>query len=282
MNRSLPRKHPVRISYCLIQVLLAAIILMVMLAFRNDIMKKLDEISDRLENSSQMSALHQKGSELSAEEKVRAFAQENQIPFETYPQELIALLERNPETEAFVLNYPWHEDKMVDLSAYDRSSGVPLFLQWDTQWGYTPYGSGMLAITGCGPTCLAMVGYYLTGEDRFSPDKVAAFSLEHGFYSHGNGSSWTLISEGGSQLGLEVRELPLDYDLIEQNLSEGRPIICVVGPGDFTQEGHFLVLTGADNGMLTLNDPNSVENSKKIWSYEQIESQIRNLWAVSA
>ncbi len=215
-----------------------------------------------------------------AAEKVKAYAERNHIPFEMYPAELIDLLERNPETETFVLEYPWHETQKVGLSEYDRSAGVPLFLQWDLQWGYTPYGSGMLAITGCGPTCLAMAGYYLTGDSRFTPDQMASFALENGYYSYGNGSCWTLISEGAPQLGLDVRELPLDYGQIEESLADGRPIICVVGPGDFTADGHFLVIAGAEDGMLTVNDPNSIANSQKTWDYNQLAPQIENLWSV--
>ena len=34
---------------------------------------------------------------------VKAYADEHDIPFQKYPEELIALLDRNPETETFVL-----------------------------------------------------------------------------------------------------------------------------------------------------------------------------------
>ena len=216
----------------------------------------------------------------SAEAKIRAFAEENQISFDLWPEELIDLLERNPETEDFVLGYPTHTQKKTDLSSYDRAGGVPLFLQWDPQWGYTEYGSGMLAVTGCGPACLAMVGYYLTGEERFTPDRVAEFSLANNYYSYGNGSCWTLIGVGGRQLGLDVTELPLDQFQIEQNLEAGNPIICVMGPGDFTTAGHFIVLAGIRDGKITVNDPNSRINSGRLWTYEEIQDQIDNLWVV--
>ena len=31
---------------------------------------------------------------------------------------------------------------------------------------------------------------------------------------------------------------------------------------------------------FTVNDPNSRTNSKKTWTYEQLEGQIRNIWAI--
>ena len=39
--------------------------------------------------------------------KVKAYAEEKGIFYSEYPQSLIELLERNPETEEFVLNYPF-------------------------------------------------------------------------------------------------------------------------------------------------------------------------------
>lgn len=205
---------------------------------------------------------------------------EPELSQDDYPESLLKLLERNPETEEFVRGYPDHEKKPVDLSGYDRKAGVPLFLQWDPQWGYEPYGGDMIAITGCGPTALGMAGYYLTGDARFSPDSVAVFAEENGYYVSGSGSSWTLISEGGKKLGLDVVEIPLDEYRIIRNLEVHNPVICAVGPGDFTREGHFIVLTGVENGLFRVNDPNSRIKSEKLWSYATLAPQIQNLWVI--
>ncbi len=213
--------------------------------------------------------------------KVKTFAEENGVFFADYPESLIALLERNPETEKFVLEYPLYRAKDYDLSQYRDTAAVPLFLQWDQRWGYEKYGSDMMAITGCGPTCLAMVGYYLTGDGKFDPAAVAKFAEENGYYVEGSGSAWTLISQGGPQLGLDVTELPLDENRMKGALENGCPIILAMGPGDFTSSGHYIVLTGVEDGMFAVNDPNSPERSARLWSYEEISGQIRNIWAVS-
>ncbi len=215
-----------------------------------------------------------------AEKTVKEYADKMGISVSAYPQSLIELLDRNPETKEFVLEYPFREKVTPTLSQYDRTQGIPLFLQWDPQWGYEKYGSDMIAITGCGPTCLAMAGYYLTGKESFTPDQVAAFAERSGYYSRGHGSSWTLISEGGKKLGLDVTEIPLAEKRIMDNLEAGNPIICVVGPGDFTSTGHFIVLSGCRDGKIMVNDPNSRKNSQELWSYEQLAPQIKNLWVL--
>ena len=212
--------------------------------------------------------------------KVKAYAEEMGIFYCKYPKSLIDLLERNPETEDFVLNYPFRKDVVKEAFAPDRSRGVPLLMQWDRQWGYLKYGSDVVGITGCGPLCLSMAGYYVTGSADFAPENMVKFARENGYYSAGNGSSWTLISEGGVKLGLSVTEIPLVKKKIFSNLEAGKPIICAMGKGDFTTSGHYILLVGVEDGLLRVNDPNSYANSEKPWSYEQLESQFRNLWVI--
>lgn len=73
-------------------------------------------------------------------------------------------------------------------------------------------------------------------------------------------------------------EIPLDESRIIRNLEVGNPIICVVGPGDFTTTGHFIVMTEYIDGKIKINDPNSRKRSNQLWEYADIEDQIINLW----
>ncbi len=201
------------------------------------------------------------------------------------PQALLDLVERNPETEDFVRSYPAEHEAPHDsrLTAAELSQDVLLLLQWDKRWGYLPYGDDVAGLTACGPLCLAMAGVALTGDaETFRPDNVLEFARNGGYYVDGAGSSWTLISEGGPALGLTVRELPLDFATMENSLNNGSLIICAVGPGVFTTTGHFIVLSGVEDGKFRVNDPNSQEKSEKLWDYGAFSDQIRNLWALSA
>lgn len=222
------------------------------------------------------------GTYAAADNAIAAFCQEHDLKLSDYPDELRELLERNPETVDFVLHYPLEKDKKikVDLSEYEGRDGVPLFLQWDRQWGYMEYGSSVAGLTACGPVCLSMAAYYLTGDEAYGPDKMIEFAKKGGYYSPGSGSSWTLISEGAVKLGFDVTEIPLVKKRIMDNLEVGNPIICAMGKGDFTSSGHFIVLVGEEDGLIRVNDPNSKENSNKLWNYEDIEDQFRNLWVI--
>ncbi len=199
---------------------------------------------------------------------------------EDLPKSLTDLMEKNPEARDFVLNYPLKKDlhPEIDLSEYKDRPEVPLLLQWDARWGYDEYAGELMGLSGCGPTCLSMVCIYLKKDPQYTPRYIADFAQKEGYSVPGNGSSWTLISEGGRKLGLDVVEIPLAEQRIIQNLEVGNPIICVVGPGDFTTTGHFIVMTGYIDGKIKINDPNSPIRSGKLWDYAQIEGQIRNLW----
>lgn len=212
--------------------------------------------------------------------EVKHYAESRNLSIGEWPWEIITLYENNPETKDFVLNYPFREEKEVDITSYTAGT-VPLFLQWDPMWGYEDYGSSCIAVTGCGPTCLAMVGYHLTGDTNMTPDRIAQFSQRNGYYASGYGSSWTLISEGAAKLGLTATELPLVKSKMVKALVEDRtPIILALGEGDFTSSGHYIVLTDVEDGAFRVNDPNSRIRSEKLWTYEELEGQIRNIWAI--
>ena len=39
-------------------------------------------------------------------------------------------------------------------------------------------------------------------------------------------------------------------------------------------------MTGMEDGYIRINDPNSRANSEKMWDYNDIYGQIRNLWMI--
>lgn len=203
---------------------------------------------------------------------------------DSIPEVVRQLGESNPDAAEFVQDYPEYigTHQTIDLSKEARSGEIPLLLQWDKRWGYEKYGSSVIGITGCGPTCLSMVAIGLTGDASADPLTVANYSEQHGYYAKGSGTSWTLISEGSSHFGLTPQELPLDRHRMESALDEGHPIILSMGAGDFTTTGHYIVLTGYDSEGFTVHDPNSPTRSRQKWSYDTICGQIRNIWAMSA
>lgn len=202
---------------------------------------------------------------------------------DVWPESLVELLERNRETQAFVLGYPVEHDKEheIDMREYENCEGVPLFMQWDPRWGYNQYGTNIAGLNGCGPVSLSMVAYYFTKDPNMSPDKILEFAYENRYCTPENGTAWTLISKGSAKLGLKAKTVPLVEGTMRKELNAGHPIIVCMGPGDFTTTGHFIVLVAYEDGMFRVNDCNSYANSEKLWPFEQIAGQIRGMWAIS-
>lgn len=199
-----------------------------------------------------------------------------------YPKQLKDLALKNEEALEFVYDYPAEHVKehTIDLTEEASMDSVPLFVQWDKRWGYEKYSGNFFAASGCGPTTLSMVVVYLTHNREASPIAVAKYSKEAGYSVDRSGSSWTLISEGCMHYGVKAKAVALDESRMKAELDEGHPIVVNVGPGDFTDTGHFMVITGYDDEGFSINDPNSIEKSGKRWLFKNISSQIRAVWSM--
>lgn len=163
-----------------------------------------------------------------------------------------------------------------------RLGSVPRLYQTDPAWADEPYAGGTVRENGCGPTCLSMVSLALTGWQDNDPYSVAQYAQENGYYVSGSGSSWSLMSEGCAHFGLESRELSLDENEAIRALEQGELVICAMGPGDFTDNGHYIILAGYSDGAFVIRDPNSPQNSMRTWTFQEIQDQIKNLWSFSA
>lgn len=203
--------------------------------------------------------------------------------WEAYPEKLLEALANNPEMADFAAGY-LKEDRSVSggLTDWERQQEYPLFLQWDPRWGYVEYGDGSnIGLAGCGPTCLSMVLYYLTDNEKLTPDVIGRYGMENGYYMSGTGTAWALMEDVPELYGLEVRQVKVRRYNMEEALDNGDILICSMGKGDFTAAGHFVVIYGYDREGFLINDPNCVARSRQHWSYEQLEKQIKNIWVYS-
>lgn len=199
-----------------------------------------------------------------------------------YPEKMLEALANNPEMADFVEKYldGDRNTTAAELTDLEREQEYPLFLQWDPRWGYNEYGDDSnIGLAGCGPTCLSMVLYYLTGDESLTPDKIAEYSMENGYYVSGTGTAWALMKDIPALYGIEVSQHKVREDNIKNELDKGHIIICTMGPGDFTVSGHFIVIYGYDSKGFRINDPNCVARSRSSWTFEQLKDQIKNIWS---
>ncbi len=202
-----------------------------------------------------------------------------------YPDELLSALANNPEMADFATGYPEgfgeeRSDEDCRLTADECGQAHPLFLQWDTRWGYCPYGTqSCIGLAGCGPTCLSMALFYLTGDDRLTPDRIAEYAMNNGYYVDGTGTAWALMEDVPKLYGIQVTSLSAAAGNLTAVLDNGGVIICSVGRGDFTTSGHYIVIYGYDSGGFLVNDPNCIARSARKWTFSELKPQLKNIWA---
>ncbi len=200
-----------------------------------------------------------------------------------YPDTVTALLDKNPETAEFVEHYgEKNAVPAADTIGESITKGeIPQLLQWDERWGYAPYGTSIIAVSGCGPTCMSMVIAGLTGDASVTPAKMAEYGTRNNYVDEDNNTYWKFISDVSGNWGISCYEAMLDEAQTAAELNAGHPIICSVGPGYFTQNGHFIVLTAYKDGKVKVNDPFSRANSEKMWEFADIKGQIKAMWVYS-
>ena len=222
---------------------------------------------------------------LTAEEQYGMFLFRHSLSSADFPAGMKELFLSNEDARSYVMDYPYRKDAAfsIDLSDCLKDGTVPLLMQWDERWGYQEYAGNLFGLSGCGPTNLSMAAIYLKQDTSLTPEYMRQFAIDNGYATDGNGSLWSLISEGGQTLGLQVWELGLSEEEMKQELNDGHLIIAIMGEGVFTTSGHFILFTGVDEeGKFIVNDCNSLTRSNRHWAYDEFSDQVLNLWTLSA
>lgn len=203
-----------------------------------------------------------------------------------YDSDILNYYLNDSDRYEFVSAWPEREDAKYQTPAETIGdvdlNTVPLLLQWDTRWGYQPYSQMVIYIAGCAPTSMSMVSSYLLKDPTLTPRRLADLSVSYGDAVDGAGTDDAFFGHAAAELGLHIEDIPADTSSLLLALQEGKPVIMRMMPGHFTQVGHFIVITGVDeNGMLIVNDPNSISRSNERWDPQTVVDEAYWGWAFS-
>ena len=136
------------------------------------------------------------------------------------------------------------------------------FNQGDAQWASVLFGVDPIAGFGCGPTALAMLISTLT-DDYVTPADIADWATSEGYSAPQSGSYHSIVKGAAEHYGLVCESFEsADPDSLYNELAMGSYMIALMGPGHFTDNGHFIVLRGCTlSGQILVADPNNRENS---------------------
>ncbi len=216
---------------------------------------------------------------------INQYASDHGIDPSSYPADIVSLLVNNHNTLDFVLHYPENAGTQdspeypgsVDVSQDYSSLRMPAYYQYDIRWGYKSYGGSVMGITGGGPTALSMAASYLLNNSDMNPAWMAAYAENNGFMIDG-GTDWMLMTEGAIGLGIDVTPISADQERVDRNLDVGNIVMCLMGPGDFTDTVQFVIIVGRTDGGYEIRDPGSPERTAVAWNFDTLASQMTGCW----
>ena len=168
------------------------------------------------------------------------------------------------------------------------------YLQTDRRWKDKPYQvkgeTATIGGSGCGPTCAAMLIETLTGR-TFTPVDACAWSVAHGYKALNQGTYYGYFKSQMAEFGIACRQLlgsrlnrqpdhPI-HGQVREYLTQGYYVIALMGPGTWTQGGHFVLLWGWDD-KVRINDPASTKDRRLNGDPETFRLEARNYWLVDA
>lgn len=149
------------------------------------------------------------------------------------------------------------------------------FNQSDALWADQPYGSDNIGHYGCGPTVMVMAVNSMTHQIS-DPVHMAQWAVDHGYWARKTGSYLSIVEGTATSFGLQVESITdLTPEAIRDALLSGKLLVALMGPGHFTNGGHFILLRGITlSGDVLVADPNSTERSLTTWDPQLILDEL--------
>lgn len=136
---------------------------------------------------------------------------------------------------------------------------------------------------------MAIVVSSMTEADT-DPLQMAQLAVSLGYWAKRGGSYLSVVQGLAAEFGLTAASFrERTPDALMDALLGGNLLVALMGPGHFTQGGHFIVLRGVTlSGNILVADPNSEERSLMEWEPELILDELSRstsdgapLWVIS-
>ncbi len=176
----------------------------------------------------------------------------------------------------------------------DSSMGSMMyFSQKDPRWkDYLWGGSDPMSVYGCGPTAMAMIANAFGDRGPIIPVTMAEWCDMNGQRGAHAGSNHSIVMTALPEFGLTVESMQssLTTEAMCDALRNGCVLVALVGPGYFTDGGHFIVIRGInDDGTVNIADPASAEHTRTPYDPAFILGELKSaasdaggpLWSVS-
>lgn len=163
------------------------------------------------------------------------------------------------------------------------------YMQTDIKWRNKSYAvKGEVATigsAGCGPTCAAMVIAEFINPN-ITPVDTCAWSLAHGYKALKQGTYHSYLKAQGAIYGLNWEQITTSsiygktshssHKKALEAIKNGDYVIALMGKGNWTSSGHYVLWYGIDGNYVLINDPNSTKSSRTKGNYNTFISQVKH------
>lgn len=196
---------------------------------------------------------------------------------------LLTLALSEPSSLPFVAAYPT-SDKSSRPYEDDVTRGeVPKLYNWDEHWGAVTYGDGPLAVTGSGPTTLAMAYIGLTGKVDYTPTEIAQRASKGNYAANDSGTKGEMFLRLSESIGLTASNYEPSSDTLAYSLGDNTVFAVELKENTLTDSAHWaLVVNINEDGSVTVFDPTSTMVSSRPWDMGTIANSSTSFYALSA
>lgn len=193
----------------------------------------------------------------------------------------------NPADTAADFNYTTYQKEANAALAQNNGANfamLPLLLQNNPAWATATYGNDDSTNTvrdnGCAILSLAMVTSFWE-KKTVSPATILNWS-KNNYYVPQQGTSWQIFPDYAAAKGWKCDNLGANWNVAQQTMARGIPLIVSMKPGTFTTTGHIMVITST-NGKIHAYDPN--DNPQKRHAFTAylpttFQNEAANYWAI--
>lgn len=171
------------------------------------------------------------------------------------------------------------------------------YMQTDPKWKNEPYRTSAekstIGSAGCGPSCMAMVIAEWV-DPKVTPVTTTQWSMAHGYKATGNGTYHTYFKPQAAAYGLECKQLNGEsflymsksnaekyHKMAHDYVDDGYLVICLMGKGNWTRGGHFILWYSNSGNNVYINDPASTKQERAVNTFDLLKSQVRFYWVIT-
>lgn len=141
--------------------------------------------------------------------------------------------------------------------------------------------SSSAVTSGGASTAVAMV-LTAINEKEITPVETTKWGVDNNADIQNEQGEITYFDNIAKAYGIECESMELTKENILKNISDGKYMIISMDEGKFGNKGNYIVITGiTEDGKIKIADPNSTDNTEKVWDISVFLEEGLKLWGFS-